>query len=167
MELDCRKIIKLEDGCSCVRIKGMFFDLLAPDGSLLVHCTNDAKIFRCPVFIDSRGRELARIRFKWSTPILVLSDNVGDGRNREIEMKLFGNSGSKFLPLAEINLFGTKIISRNGHLSVDDEGLSADKQNLIKAILCFCKNYQSEQEKAQNVWLYFLLLLIIMRVASY
>ena len=34
MELDCRKIIKLEDGCSCVRIKGMFSTCL----HRMAHC---------------------------------------------------------------------------------------------------------------------------------
>ena len=161
MELDCRNKRKLENGCTCVLKNGMFFDLLAPDGTLLVQCLNAAKVFRCPVFKDAHGRELGRIRFKWTTPVLVLADNEGGVSNREVELKLFRDLGREFLSFAEIKLFGTKIICRDGHLSVDDNDLPADKQNLIQAILCFCQQYRQQQEKEHKVCLYLMIILFI------
>ncbi|MBR5895397.1 MAG: hypothetical protein IKZ13_07640 [Akkermansia sp.] len=166
MELDCRNKITLADGCICVHTKGVFFDLLAPDGALLVQCLNESKFWRSPVFRDAQGREMAKIRFKGTCPVLRLPGCGGREPHNEIELKLFRNMGREFCPHAEIDLLGTKIISRYGYLSVDVRGLDDDKQNLLKAILCFCRNYQIEKKKEQQDFLYLLIFLIILNACA-
>ena len=138
MELDCRNKTTLEDGYFCVHTKEIFFNLHAPDGTLLVQFLNEGKFFLLPVFRDAQGRELARVRIKFGCPILIFPNEGDEPREQKIELPFFRCWGHEFCPYAEVPLLGTKITCQNGLLSADVDGLDADKQHLIKAILCFC-----------------------------
>ena len=146
MELDCRDKLTLEDGSTCVFEKYRAsahlpcFDLYDSSGALLVKCRMIGKFFSYLSFTDAGGQELATIRFKWSLPVLHLPDGS------EIELNFFRHLGTDFLPEASVELFGSTINSTDGVFSFSDD-IEADKQGLIKAILCFCKQYPKTREK--------------------
>ena len=146
MQLDCRDKLVLEDGSTCVLLKNKAFahlprfDLYDSSGALLVKCRLIGKFFRDLSFTDAGGQELATIRFKWALPVLHLPDGS------EIELNFFRHLGTDFLPEASVELFGSTINSTDGVFSFSDD-IEADKQGLIKAILCFCKQYPKTREK--------------------
>ena len=149
MELDCRDKLMLEDGSTCAfmnhsagwdNIRFCMFDLYAPSGTLIVKCRVMGKLFRYLSFTNAEGQELATIRLKWFLPILCLPGG------EEIELNFFRHLGTDFLPEASVELFGSTINSTDGVFSFSDD-IEADKQGLIKAILCFCKQYPKTREK--------------------
>ena len=146
MELDCRDKLTLEDGSTCILLKNKAFahlprfDLYDSSGALLVKCRMIGKFFSYLSFTDAGGQELATIRFKWALPVLHLPDGS------EIELNFFRHLGTDFLPEASVELFGSTINSTDGVFSFSDD-IEADKQGLIKAILCFCKQYPKTREK--------------------
>ena len=146
MELDCRDKLTLEDGSTCILLKNKAFahlprfDLYDSSGALLVKCRMIGKFFSYLSFTDAGGQELATIRFKWLLPVLHLPDGS------EIELNFFRHLGTDYLPEASVELFGSTINSTDGVFSFS-EGIEADKQGLIKAILCFCKQYPKTREK--------------------
>ena len=151
MQLDCRDKLVLEDGSTCAfinhsaeggdSIRLCMFDLYDSSGALLVKCRLIGKFFnRYLSFTDAGGQELATIRFKWSLPVLHLPDGL------EVELNFFRHLGTDFLPEASVELFGSTINSTDGVFSFSDD-IEADKQGLIKAILCFCKQYPKTREK--------------------
>ena len=146
MKLDCRDKLVLEDGSTCVLLKNKAFanlprfDLYDSSGALLVKCRIMGKLVRYLSFTDAEGQELATIRFKWALPVLHLPDGS------EIELNFFRHLGTDFLPEASVELFGSTINSTDGVFSFSDD-IEADKQGLIKAILCFCKQYPKTREK--------------------
>ena len=146
MELDCRDKLTLEDGSTCILLKNKAFahlprfDLHDSSGALLVKCRMTGKFFSYLSFTDAGGQELATIRFKWTLPVLHLPDGS------EIELNFFRHLGTDYLPEASVELFGSTINSTDGVFSFSDD-IEADKQGLIKAILCFCKQYPKTREK--------------------
>ncbi|MCI7004860.1 MAG: hypothetical protein MR890_05530 [Akkermansia muciniphila] len=149
MKLDCRDKLMLEDGSTCAfmnhsagwdSIRLCMFDLYAPSGTLIVKCRVMGRLFRYLSFTNAEGQELATIRFKWSLPVLHLPDGS------EIELNFFRHLGTDFLPEASVELFGSTINSTDGVFSFSED-IEADKQGLIKAILCFCKQYPKTREK--------------------
>ena len=146
MELDCRDKLTLEDGSTCILLKNKAFahlprfDLYDSSGALLVKCRMIGKFFSYLSFTDAGGQELATIRFKWLLPVLHLPDGS------EIELNFFRHLGTDFLPEASVELFGSTINSTDGVFSFSDD-IEADKQGLIKAILCFCMQYPKTREK--------------------
>ena len=149
MELDCRDKLMLEDGSTCAfinhsarweSIRLCMFDLYAPSGTLIVKCRVMGKLFRYLSFTNAKGQELATIRFKWLLPVLHLPDGS------EVELNFFRHQGTDFLPEASVELFGSTINSTDGVFSFSED-IEADKQGLIKAILCFCKQYPKTREK--------------------
>ena len=155
MELDCRDKLTLEDGSTCILLKNKAFahlprfDLYDSSGALLVKCRMIGKFFSYLSFTDAGGQELATIRFKWLLPVLHLPDGS------EIELNFFRHLGTDYLPEASVELFGSTINSTDGVFSFSDD-IEADKQGLIKAILCFCKLYPKTREKE----MYFFLALV-------
>ena len=155
MQLDCRDKLVLEDGSTCVLLKNEAFahlprfDLYDSSGALLVKCRMIGKFFSYLSFTDARGQELATVRFKWAVPVLHLPDGS------EIELNFFRHLGTDYLPEASVELFGTTINSTDGVFSFSED-IEADKQGLIKAILCFCKLYPKTREKE----MYFFLALV-------
>ena len=164
MQLDCRDKLVLEDGSTCAfinhsaeggdSIRLCMFDLYDSSGALLVKCRLIGKFFRYLSFTDAGGQELATIRFKWALPVLHLPDGS------EIELNFFRHLGTDFLPEASVELFGSTINSTDGVFSFSDD-IEADKQGLIKAILCFCKLYPKTREKE----MYFFLALAALQAA--
>lgn len=161
MELDCRDKLMLEDGSTCAfmnhsagwdSIRLCMFDLYAPSGTLIVKCRIMGKLVRYLSFTDAGGQELATIRFKWSLPVLHLPDGS------EIELNFFRHLGTDFLPEASVELFGSTINSTDGVFSFSED-IEADKQGLIKAILCFCKLYPKTREKEIERGIYLVTLL--------
>jgi len=159
MELDCRDKLTLEDGSTCILLKNKAFahlprfDLYDSSGALLVKCRMIGKFFSYLSFTDAGGQELATIRFKWLLPVLHLPDGS------EIELNFFRHLGTDYLPEASVELFGSTINSTDGVFSFSED-IEADKQGLIKAILCFCKQYPKTREKEMeraNLSLAFLL----------
>ena len=154
MQLDCRDKLVLEDGSTCAfinhsaeggdSIRLCMFDLYDSSGALLVKCRLIGKFFRYLSFTDAGGQELATIRFKWLLPVLHLPDGS------EIELNFFRHLGIDYLPEASVELFGTTINSTDGVFSFSED-IEADKQGLIKAILCFCKQYQKTREKEMEI----------------
>ena len=146
MKLDCRDKLVLEDGSTCVLLKNKAFanlprfDLYDSSGALLVKCRMIGKFFSYLSFTDAGGQELATIRFKWALPVLHLPDGS------EIELNFFRHLGTDYLPEASVELFGSTINSTDGVFSFSED-IEADKQGLIKAILCFCKQYPKTREK--------------------
>ena len=146
MQLDCRDKLILEDGSTCALLKNKAFahlprfDLYDSSGALLVKCQMIGKFFSYLSFTDARGQELATIRFKWALPVLHLPDGS------EIELNFFRHLGTDYLPEASVELFGSTINSTDGVFSFSED-IEADKQGLIKAILCFCKQYPKTREK--------------------
>ena len=146
MELDCRDKLTLEDGSTCILLKNKAFahlprfDLYDSSGALLVKCRMIGKFFSYLSFTDAGGQELATIRFKWLLPVLHLPDGS------EIELNFFRHLGTDYLPEASVELFGSTINSTDGVFSFSED-IEADKQGLIKAILCFCKQYPKTREK--------------------
>ena len=163
MQLDCRDKLVLEDGSTCAfinhsaeggdSIRLCMFDLYDSSGALLVKCRLIEKFFRYLSFTDAGGQELATIRFKWALPVLHLPDGS------EIELNFFRHLGTDFLPEASVELFGSTINSTDGVFSFSDD-IEADKQGLIKAILCFCKQYQKTREKEMEIGRYLYLALV-------
>ena len=98
------------------------------------------KLVRYLSFTDAEGQELATIRFKWLLPVLHLPEGS------EVELNFFRHLGTDFLPEASVELFGSTINSTDGVFSFSED-IEADKQGLIKAILCFCKQYPKTREK--------------------
>ena len=153
MELDCRDKLTLEDGSTCILLKNKAFahlprfDLYDSSGALLVKCRMIGKFFSNLSFTDAGGQELATIRFKWFLPVLHLPDGS------EIELNFFRHLGTDFLPEASVELFGSTINSTDGVFSFSDD-IEADKQGLIKAILCFCKQYPKTREKEMEIGRY-------------
>ena len=149
MKLDCRDKLILEDGSACVFMnlgaKGdnlglCSFDLFDASGALTVKSRIKGTFFRRLVFSDALGRELSTIRCKWSLPILCLPGG------EEIELNFFRHQGTDFLPEASVELFGTTLCCADGVFSFSED-IEADKQGLLKAILCFCKQYPKAREK--------------------
>ena len=150
MQLDCRDKLVLEDGSTCAfinhsaeggnSIRLCMFDLYDSSGALLVKCRMIGKFFSYLSFTDAGGQELATIRFKWLLPVLHLPDGS------EIELNFFRHLGTDYLPEASVELFGSTINSTDGVFSFSED-IEADKQGLIKAILCFCKQYPKTREK--------------------
>ena len=163
MQLDCRDKLVLEDGSTCAfiyhsaeggdSIRLCMFDLYDSSGALLVKCRLIGKFFRDLSFTDAGGQELATIRFKWALPVLHLPDGS------EIELNFFRHLGTDYLPEASVELFGSTINSTDGVFSFSDD-IEADKQGLIKAILCFCKQYQKTREKEMEIGRYLYLALV-------
>ena len=157
MQLDCRDKLVLEDGSTCAfinhsaeggdSIRLCMFDLYDSSGALLVKCRLIGKFFRYLSFTDAGGQELATIRFKWTLPVLHLPDGS------EIELNFFRHLGTDFLPEASVELFGSTINSTDGVFSFSED-IEADKQGLIKAILCFCKQYPKTREKEMEIGRY-------------
>ena len=156
MKLDCRDKLILEDGSTCAfmnhsegwdSVRLCMFDLYAPSGTLIVKCRVMGKLVRYLSFTDAGGQELATIRFKWLLPVLHLPDGS------EIELNFFRHLGTDFLPEASVELFGSTINSTDGVFSFSDD-IEADKQGLIKAILCFCKQYPKTREKEMERGIY-------------
>ena len=158
MELDCRDKLTLEDGSTCILLKNKAFahlprfDLYDSSGALLVKCRLIGKFFRDLSFTDAGGQELATIRFKWALPVLHLPDGS------EIELNFFRHMGTDYLPEASVELFGSTINSTDGVFSFSED-IEADKQGLIKAILCFCKQYPKTREKEIERGIYLVTLL--------
>lgn len=161
MELDCRDKLMLEDGSTCAfmnhsagwdSIRLCMFDLYAPSGTLIVKCRIMGKLVRYLSFTDAGGQELATIRFKWLLPVLHLPDGS------EIELNFFRHLGTDYLPEASVELFGSTINSTDGVFSFSED-IEADKQGLIKAILCFCKQYPKTREKEIERGIYLVTLL--------
>ena len=161
MELDCRDKLTLEDGSTCAfmnhsagwdSIRLCMFDLYAPSGTLIVKCRIMGKLVRYLSFTDAGGQELATIRFKWLLPVLHLPDGS------EIELNFFRHLGTDYLPEASVELFGSTINSTDGVFSFSED-IEADKQGLIKAILCFCKQYPKTREKEIERGIYLVTLL--------
>ena len=156
MQLDCRDKLVLEDGSTCAfinhsaeggdSIRLCMFDLYDSSGALLVKCRMIGKFFSYLSFTDAGGQELATIRFKWLLPVLHLPDGS------EIELNFFRHLGTDFLPEASVELFGSTINSTDGVFSFSED-IEADKQGLIKAILCFCKQYPKTREKEMERYL--------------
>ena len=157
MQLDCRDKLVLEDGSTCAfinhsaeggdSIRRRMFDLYDSSGALLVKCRLIGKFFRYLSFTDAGGQELATIRFKWALPVLHLPDGS------EIELNFFRHLGTDYLPEASVELFGSTINSTDGVFSFSED-IEADKQGLIKAILCFCKQYPKTREKEMERGIY-------------
>ena len=157
MQLDCRDKLVLEDGSTCAfinhsaeggdSIRLCMFDLYDSSGALLVKCRLIGKFFRDLSFTDAGGQELATIRFKWTLPVLHLPDGS------EIELNFFRHLGTDYLPEASVELFGSTINSTDGVFSFSED-IEADKQGLIKAILCFCKQYPKTREKEMEIGRY-------------
>ena len=153
MELDCRDKLTLEDGSTCILLKNKAFahlprfDLYDSSGALLVKCRMIGKFFSNLSFTDAGGQELATIRFKWLLPVLHLPDGS------EIELNFFRHLGTDYLPEASVELFGSTINSTDGVFSFSED-IEADKQGLIKAILCFCKQYPKTREKEMEIGRY-------------
>ena len=161
MKLDCRDKLILEDGSTCAfmnhsegwdSIRFCMFDLYAPSGTLIVKCRVMGKLVRYLSFTDAGGQELATIRFKWALPVLHLPDGS------EIELNFFRHLGTDYLPEASVELFGSTINSTDGVFSFSED-IEADKQGLIKAILCFCKQYPKTREKEIERGIYLVTLL--------
>ena len=146
MELDYQDKLTLEDGSTCILLENNAFahlprfDLYDSSGALLVKCRMIGKFFRYLSFTDAGGQELATIRFKWLLPVLHMPDGS------EIELNFFRHLGTDYLPEASVELFGSTINSTDGVFSFSED-IEADKQGLIKAILCFCKQYPKTREK--------------------
>ena len=156
MKLDCRDKLMLEDGSTCAfmnhsagwdNIRFCMFDLYAPSGTLIVKCRVMGKLIRYLSFTNAEGQELATIRFKWLLPVLHLPDGS------EIELNFFRHQGTDFLPEACVELFGTTLCCADGVFSFSED-IEADKQGLIKAILCFCKQYPKTREKEMERGIY-------------
>ncbi len=154
MQLDCRDKLVLEDGSTCIFMKNSalhhlpHFDLYDSSGALLVKCRIKGKLLlRYLSFTDAGGQELATIRFKWLLPVLHLPDGS------EIELNFFRHLGTDYLPEASVELFGSTINSTDGVFSFSED-IEADKQGLIKAILCFCKQYPKTREKEMERGIY-------------
>lgn len=159
MKLDCRDKLDLKDGSTCVFVKsrGWYegflprFNLYDSSDALVVKCRIIGKIVRYLSFTDAEGQELATIHFKGSLPVLHLPDGS------EIELNFFRHQGTDFLPKASAELFGATIDCTDGLFSVNDVETAADKQGLLKAVLCFCKWYpkarQREMEKLEHGFL--------------
>ena len=71
----------------------------------------------------------------------------------EIELNFFRHLGTDYLPEASVELFGSTINSTDGVFSFSED-IEADKQGLIKAILCFCKQYPKTREKEMEIGRY-------------
>ncbi len=168
--LDCRDKVTLEDGSTCIFMKNSalhhlpHFDLYAPSGTLIVKCRVIGKLFRYLSFTNAEGEELATIRFKWLLPVLHLPDGS------EIELNFFRHLGTDFYPEAEVELFGSTLRCKDGVFTIPDD-IPADKQGLLKAVLCFCLQYpklrEKELERASLIWWADLLLLILAVGAVY
>ena len=152
MKLDCRDKLILEDGSTCAfmnhsegwdSVRLCMFDLYAPSGTLIVKCRVMGKLSRYLSFTNAEGQELATIRFKWLLPILCLPGG------EEIELNFFRHQGTDFLPEACVELFGTTLCCADGVFSFSED-IEADKQGLLKAILCFCKQYPKAREKERE-----------------
>ena len=153
MKLDCRDKLILEDGSTCAfmnhsegwdSIRFCMFDLYAPSGTLIVKCRVMGKLSRYLSFTNAEGQELATIRLKWFLPILCLPGG------EEIELNFFRHQGTDFLPEACVELFGTTLCCADGVFSFSED-IEADKQGLLKAILCFCKQYPKAREKEREI----------------
>lgn len=162
--LDCRDKLTLEDGSTCIYMKNRAFahlprfDLYDSSGALLVKCRMIGKLFRYLSFTDAGGRELATIRFKWALPILYLPDGS------KKELRFFRHQGTDFCPEAEVELFGSTLRCKDGVFTIPDD-IPADKQGLLKAVLCFClrqpKLREKELERAALIsWADILLLIL-------
>ena len=144
--LDCRDKLTLEDGSTCVFMKNTAFrhlpcfNLYDSSGVLVVKCRMIGKLFSHLSFTDARGRELATIRFKWALPVLHLPDGS------KVELNFFRHMGADFLPKASVELFGSTINSSDGVFSFCED-MEADKQGLINAILCFCRQYPEVRKR--------------------
>ena len=167
MQLDCRDKLVLEDGSTCAfmnhsegwdSIRFCMFDLYAPSGTLIVKCRIMGKLVRYLSFTNAGGQELATIRFKWLLPVLHLPDGS------EIELNFFRHLGTDYLPEASVELFGSTINSTDGVFSFSDD-IEADKQGLIKAILCFCKQYPKTREKEMEIGRYLSLAFVTLLAA--
>lgn len=145
MKLDFRDRVILENGCICAHTKGMYFDLLAPDSSLLVRCRNEAAVFQCPVFEDAEGRELARIRFLWwrpQRPLLQLADG------REEELSVFRKYGTELSPVGRIELLNVNLKAESDVLETTDAETTPSP--LLLAVLCFCMHYRRWRIREQQ-----------------
>ncbi len=145
--LDCRDKVTLEDGSTCVFMKNSalhhlpHFDLYDSSGALLVKCRTKGKLLlRYLSFTDAAGQELATIRFQRTLPVLHLPDGS------EIELNFFRHLGTDFYPEAEVELFGSTLRCKDGVFTIPDD-IPADKQGLLKAVLCFCLQYPKLREK--------------------
>lgn len=153
MKLDCRNKLMLEDGSTCAFMnlsaredysRFCMFDLYDSSGALMVKSRIKGTFFRRLVFSDAHGRELATIQFKWSLPILCLPGG------EEIELNFFQHQGTDFLPEARVELFGSTLNCADGVFSFSED-IEADKQELLKAILCFCRLYPITRQKAMEM----------------
>ena len=149
MKLDGRDKLTLEDGSICAfmppsasldNLRLCMFDMYDSTGALMVKCRIMGKGFRYLSFTDAEGQELATIRFKWSLPVLHLPDGS------KIELNFFRHMGADFLPKASVELFGSTINSSDGVFSFCED-MEADKQGLINAILCFCRQYPEVRKR--------------------
>ena len=144
--LDCRDKLTLEDGSTCILLKNKAFahlycfDLYDSSGTLQVKCRMIGKLFRYLSLTDAKGRELATIRFKWCHPILHLPDGT------KTELCFFRHLGTDFCPEAEVELFGATLCCTDGVFAIRKD-IEPEHQDLVKAILCFCRQYPKAREK--------------------
>ena len=144
--LDCRDKLTLEDGSTCVFLKATGwdflprFDLYDSSGALAVKCRMIGKLFRHLSLTDAKGRELATTRFKWCLPILHLPDGT------KTELCFFRHLGTDFCPEAEVELFGATLCCTDGVFAIRKD-IVPEHQDLVKAILCFCRQYPKAREK--------------------
>lgn len=84
-----------------------------------------------------------------------------------MELNFFRHLGTDFLPKAPAELFGSTIDSTDGLFSGNDVEMAADKQGLLKTVLCFCKWYPKARQRDMERLAYGFRSLIIAWVVAF